>query len=210
MKRGFTLLELLIVIIILCAIALLGLSPNPFDFVSRRSELRRIAKEKSEDNLKVLYTFLSIYEETHGFLPSVQSTNSPRTASADGRDLFPLYVSATSKPPILPREFLKLLQPHGIKLRQFSANPTIDEFDRNHIGYRYNSSLMHLAGTNAPLMWEPVGSSNGMPVIPTRPVFTDGIHVLFTDGAVKWIPADKGGWLATNGIAPADWRMMAE
>ena len=40
--------------------------------------------------------------------------------------------------------------------------------------------------------------------------FTDNDPMLFTDGTVKWIPADKRYWLQTNGISAADWRMMGE
>ena len=163
-------------------------------------KLKDIIKHKtSEYNLKTLYSFMEIYAQNHGAYPCVQ----PRNVSIGGvSNLFPLYQAAQDK-----AQFLRLLQPPGSELQAFSTHPTIDEFDRNHIGYCYNVIQWISEGPLEVLMCEQ-GVSNGVLLLDAkdpadRPVFKDGIHVLFVNGRVIWVPADRHGRLSTNVLSAA-------
>ncbi len=172
-KKGFTLIELLIVISIIAVLASLGL-------VAARQVKYMVDKKKSEDNLKQLYTFMNIYAQNHGCYPSIQ----PRGSKSGGgtRDLYPLYLSALEKQP-----FLQLLRPPGVALVSFSKDPSPDEFDKDHIGYIYNSMVVPDQSDNPPLMAERC-VEDGQFTETEKPVFRDCAHILMANGTVREVP----------------------
>ena len=125
-----------------------------------------------------------------------------RYEKSDGvRGLYPLYSSGVIKAEHLNR----LLHPKGAKLLDFSDNPTIDEFDKYHIGYAYNSTAKTNSPANIPILSHQ-GVSDGVLNYKTKdkgtkPIRKKGALVLFANGEVKFIPADRKGKLSTNEIS---------
>ena len=129
---------------------------------------------------------MSIYAQNHGCYPSMQPTNITPRCNGGVRDLYPLYLSAMEKP-----EFLKLFRPPGVALVPFSKNPGPDEFDSDHIGYIYNSTIVPDQSDNPPLMAERC-VEDGMFTKDEKPVFKDCAHILMANGIVKEVPVVKG------------------
>jgi len=158
---------------------------------------------KSKDNLKQLYLLLSIYQVHYGSYPSLQSNATTSLRSGGVKDLYPLWKSGVMK-----KEALKLLQPPGIAMVPFSVKPAIQEFDKVHIGYSYNSTVKPGDSSNPPLMAER-GVSDGRLDNSEKPVFKNGAHVLFSDGMVEFIPAVKGQ-LSTCDVSVAQWDSLQD
>jgi len=178
-RRGFTLIELLIVISIIGILATLGITTFPII-------KKEVNKMKSKSNLSEMYKLLMIYNMTYHTYPSMQPKNTMYTRGGGVRDLYPLYQTS-----IMNKDALQLLRPPGCALIPFSNNPTPDEFNKEHIGYSYNSTVVPDDSQNPPLMAER-GAADGLLKREEKPVFEDGIHVLMCDGQVKWIPAING------------------
>ena len=172
-KRGFTLIELLIVISIIAVLASLGL-------VAAKQVQYMVRKKKSEDNLKQLYAFLTIYGNNFNCYPSMQPRGNKKSGGA--RDLYPLYLTALDK-----GQFLTLLQPPGVKLVPFTKDPGPDQFDKDHVGYVYNSTVVPEQSDNPPLMAERC-VEDGVFTEQEKPVFRDCAHILMANGTIKQVP----------------------
>jgi len=200
-KRGFTLIELLVVMSIIGILASLGIA-------SFGPIMEQVRKMKSQDNLKQMHRFLMLYSMQFGTYPSVQPNVTRYERGGGVRDLYPLYTTG-----ILNKDTLKVLQAPGATLIPFSPNPTIDEFDKNHIGYAYNSTCIPDDPNNPPIMSEQ-GVSTGVidpnnPDNGRRPIFNNGAHVLFANGTVEFIPAINGR-LSTSKVKPEQWGKLLD
>ena len=134
-----------------------------------------------------------------------------RYEKSDGvRGLYPLYSSGVIKAEHLNR----LLHPKGAKLLDFSENPTIDEFDKYHIGYAYNSTAKAHDPDNPPILSHQ-GVSDGVLNYKTKdkgtkPILKKGAMVILANGEIKLIPADKKGRLSTNEISTEMWKKLVD
>ena len=159
-------------------------------------------KMKSKDNLKQIYQLLMIYNMDYNSLPKITSEGGNGV-----RDFYPLYESG-----IMKRDQLALFHPPNVKLQPFSENPTIDEFDKDHIGYAYNSTAE--MDSDSPLLSEQ-GVSDGIlnkkeKEKGLKPVFENVAHVLFANAKIEKIPADKKGNLSTNLISKEEWKVLKD
>jgi hypothetical protein len=102
---------------------------------------------RSGQNLEQIRALLTVYAEDYHCYPSMQPTNILPRINAGVRDLYPLYSTASDKSRILA-----LLRPSDMDLAPLSSNPTPDEFDTNHIGYVYDSTVLPDQPDNPPLM----------------------------------------------------------
>ena len=157
---------------------------------------------KQKDNLKQLYQLMLVYNMDYKSLPKV----TPEGGNGV-RDLYPLYEIG-----IMRKDQLALLRPPNTKLQPFSEDPTIDEFDKNHIGYSYNSTTeMDL---DIPLA-SAQGVSDGIlnkkeKDKGLKPVFENIVYVLFANGKIEKIPADKNGNLSTKEISKEEWKLLKD
>ena len=179
-------------------------------FFVTRNVFPCVWKMKSEENLKSLYCLLSIYGEQFHAFPSV----GPK-GQRGVRNLFPFYQTTISSQTTSNNgSILGLFQVPGAHCLAFSKNPTIDEFDGDHISYCYNAAATYNGNEREALVCEQ-GVSNGVLLINAkdpveRPVFRDGVHVLFNNGTILWIPADRNGQLATDVVSVAEWNPMVK
>jgi len=94
----------------------------------------KVSQLQRKAMLRDLYLFMQTYQEDFGTFPSVQ----PESADAKGGgvcDLYPLaYTGRMSS-----EQLNELMHPPGSKFDDFSKNPGPREFDKNHIGWSYNS-----------------------------------------------------------------------
>ena len=160
------------------------------------------SKMKSKDNLKQIYQLLLVYDMDYNSLPKV----TPEGGNGV-RDLYPLYETG-----IMKKDQLALFHPPNTKLQQFSENPTIDEFDKNHIGYAYNSTAE--MDSDFPLVSEQ-GVSDGIlnkkeKDKGLKPVFNKVAHVLFANAKIEKIPADRKGNLSTKKIPKEEWKLLKD
>ena len=161
-------------------------------------------KMKSKDNLRQIYQLLFIYNMDYNSLPKV----TPEGGNGV-RDLYPLYETG-----IMKKEQFTLLKPFYAGFIPFSEAPTIDEFDKNHIGYAYNSTT-EFDGTNKLPLLSDQGVSDGILNYKekdkgTKPNFKGGANVLFNNRSMKWIPADRKGNLSTNLISKEEWKLLKD
>jgi len=165
---------------------------------------RGINKMKSKDYLKQLYQLILVYEMDYNSLPKV----TPEGGNGV-RDFYPLYESG-----IMGKDQLALFRPPNTKHQPFSENPTIDEFDKNHIGYAYNSTAEMGCTNKIPLLSEQ-GVSDGVlnkkeKDKGLKPVFNKVAHVLFANGKIEKIHADRKGNLSTNLISKEEWKLLKD
>ncbi len=97
----------------------------------------------------------------------------------------------------------------------FSSDPSIDEFDKDHIGYAYNSTAIPNDEENPPLLAEQGVSSGVLDVTKKRPrgtrsVRKNGVLVLFVDGTVDEIHADRKGKLDTKRVSADMWGRLVD
>ena len=162
----------------------------------------KIDKLKSKDNLKQIYQLILVYSMDYNSLPKVTSEGGNGV-----RDFYPLYETG-----IMKRDQLELLHHPNAKLIPFSENPTIDEFDKNHIGYAYNSTAE--MDSDSPLVSEQ-GVSDGIlnkkeKDEGLKPVFENVAHVLFANAKIEKIPADRKGNLSTKEISKEEWKLLKD
>jgi prepilin-type N-terminal cleavage/methylation domain-containing protein len=201
-RKGFTLIELLVVITIIGVLASLGIA----SYGPIRTEVRKM---KSKDNLRSLYVLLQLYAQNYRTFPTTQPPERRYEQSGGVRDLYPLYTTG-----IMKSEQLELLKAPGAALIPFSADPRIEEFDKNHIGYAYNSTAIPDAADSPPLISEQGVSSGSINEQTqdrgTKPIFDGGVNVLFTSGKITWIPADQRGKLSVSEISPEEWALLQD
>ncbi len=195
-SKGFTLIELMVVISIIGVLATMGLAAfGPIKMM--------VNKMKSKDNMKQLFLLLNIYQQQFGSYPSVQPNNTRYTRGSGVKDLYPLWEAQVMK-----KEGLKLLQPPGVAMIPFSQNPSKEEFDKLHIGYSYNSTAIPDDPNNPPILSER-GVSDGRIDKSDNPVFTDGAHVLFGNSMTDFIPAINGK-LSIRDVTPEQWGKLLD
>ncbi len=157
-----------------------------------------VRRAKCRDNLRNMHLLLSVYAQQYGAFPSMQPPQRRYLRSGGAQDLYPLWSTG-----IMKNEQLAQLQPPGLTLRRFSANPTAEHFNSNHIGFAYNSTVHPDQADNPPLL-----ASQGVAAGVIGP------HayalVLFLNGEICEIPADADGRLNTERIKPEEWRQLAD
>ena len=202
-RKGFTLIELLVVISIIGVLAGLSLTAiGPIRAQFKKFRCRMMLTD--------LYKILMLYSADWNSYPTTQPSQTRYEKSGGVRDLYPLYSTGLVKRDALS----KLLQPPGAALLPFSDDPTIDEFDRKHIGFSYNSTTIPDDTENPPLVAEQ-GVSGGKLNYNTKdkglkPIRKSNVLVLFSDGTVELIPATKKGVLSTRKVAADQWGRLVD
>ncbi len=203
-EKGFTLIELLVVISIIGVLAGLSLTAiGPIMSTFKRFQ----SKMKLVDLHKMFMMYQLQCEQ--GYPTTVADKD--RYEKSDGvRGLYPLYSSGVMKVDALN----KLLHPPGAKLLDFSETPDIDEFDKFHCGYAYNSTAIPNDEDNPPILSEQ-GVSSGVLKINskdkgTKPIRKNGALVLFANGSVENINADVRGKLSTKKVTPDMWGKLVD
>ena len=202
-NKGFTLIELLVVISIIGVLAGMGIA-------SFRPIQERVRKMQSNDKMNQIYKLMFMYAGDYGSFPSVQPSATRYEKGGGVKDLYPLYETG-----LMGKEQLKLLQAPGAALIPFSDDPGIEEFDKNHIGYSYNSTAMPDDPDNPPLLADQ-GVSSGRLTLKTtdkgkKAIFANGANVLFSSGTSKWIPANKKtGKLSTKDVRADQWGLLQD
>ncbi len=201
-KKGMTLVECLIVISIigvLVGLSLTAIGPIMSSFKGGKTM-----------RLVTLHKMLMIYKQDYGCYPTTQSPETRYDKSDGVRDLYPLYSSGLLK----PRDLNELLHPKGAKLLDFSDNPTIDEFDKYHCGFAYNSTAKINCPGDTPILSHQ-GVSDGVLNYKTKdkgtkPIWKKEALVLFANGSVEKIPADRKGKLSTKKISADMWEKLVD
>ncbi len=203
-EKGFTLIELLVVISIIGVLAGLSLTAiGPIMSTFKRFQ----SKMKLVDLHKMFMMYQLQCEQGY---PTTIADKDRYEKSAGVRGLYPLYSSGVMKVDALN----KLLHPPGAKLLDFSNNPTIDEFDKFHCGYAYNSTAIPNDEDNPPILSEQ-GVSSGVLKINSKdkglkPIRKNGALVLFANGSVENINADVRGKLSTKKVTPDMWGKLVD
>ena len=203
-KKGMTLVEWIIVIFIFAIIVFVIISAvivpimQPFRHIRRRMILVDLHK------------MFMIYKQDYGCYPTTQSPETRYDKSGGVRDLYPLYSSGLLK----PSDLNELLHPKGANLLDFSDNPTIDEFDKYHCGFAYNSTAKINCPGNTPILSHQ-GVSDGMlnrktKDKGTKPIWKKEALVLFANGSLEKIPADRKGKLSTKKISADMWGKLVD
>ena len=200
-NKGFTLIELLVVISIIGVLAGMGIAGFAPIKVA-------VNKMKSKDNLKQIYQLIMLYNMDYGTYPTTQSSATRYEKSGGVRDLFPLYDVG-----IMKKDQLALLKAPGAKLIDFSDDPTIEEFDKNHIGYAYNSTAR--PDSSEPLLSEQGVSSGKLKPNTTdhgtKPIFEGIVHVLFANGKTEKVPANgRTGKLSNKEVKADQWGLLQD
>jgi hypothetical protein len=160
---------------------------------------------RMKNQLGQLYIMLLIYEQDYNEFPKV----TPEGGNGV-RDLYPLYASG-----IMNEVSLYTFQSWGCRLKQFSKNPTIDEFNRHYIGISYNSTAKLNDPDNPPLMADQ-GVSSGYLRLETKEGGTKarvdtGAMVLFADGSIEFInTVNKRGKLSTSNVSLEEWARLKD
>ena len=202
-EKGFTLIELLVVISIIGVLAGLSLaSIGPI--------MATFKKFQSKMKLVDLNKIFMIYKQDYNAYPTTMSSKDKYEKSAGVRGLYPLYACGLLK----ANDLNNLLHPPGAALIDFSSDPDIDEFDKYHCGYAYNSTAIPDDPDNPPIMSEQ-GVSSGILNVNTKdkgikPIRKNGVMVLFADGHVKDIHADRRGKLSTKEISADMWGKLVD
>lgn len=202
-EKGFTLIELLVVISIIGVLA--GLSLTAIGPI-----MSTFKKFQSKMKLVDLHKMFMIYQQDYNSYPTTMSSKEKYEKSAGVRGLYPLYSTGL----LNANELNKLLHPPGAALIDFSSDPSIDEFDKFHIGYAYNSTAIPNDDDNPPIMAEQ-GVSSGVLKLNskdkgTKPIRKNGVMVLFANGTVENITADRRGKLSTRDISADQWGKLVD
>jgi hypothetical protein len=157
-----------------------------------------------KNNLHQLYILMIIYAQDWNEYPKV----TPEGGNGV-RDLYPLHATG-----VLDVEALSLLQPPGCNLKKFSKDPTIDEFNKDHIGFSYNSTAIPDDPDNPPLLADQgVWSGRLQNDSTDRGIKSreeEGALVLFGDGKVKFIKAYQDGTLPSGTVSSSEWRLLKD
>jgi type II secretory pathway pseudopilin PulG len=205
-EKGMTLIEwIMVVFVIVYIVSSLFIYIIPKFHLSFRP--RRLHRKMA---LVDLHKILMIYQQDYGCYPSVQPPETRYEKSGGVRDLYPLYTSGLLK----PNELNKLLHHSKAKLLDFSENPTIDEFDKYHCCYAYNSTVKTNSPPDTPV-FSHQGVSDGVLNYKnkdkgTKPIFKDKVLVLMKNGAVISVPANRKGILSTNEISADMWKKLVD
>ena len=202
-EKGMTLIKWIVVLFIFAVLVFLiitALKP----IMSSYKGPRRMA-------IITLHKVFMMYELQceQGYPTTVSDKD--RYEKSDGvRGLYPLYSSGVLR----ARSLNKLLHPPGAKLLDFSDNPTIDEFDKYHIGFAYNSTAKAHDPDNPPILSHQ-GVSDGVLNYKTKDKGTksirkDRVLVLFANGRAEYIPANRKGVLSTNKISAEMWKKLVD
>ena len=202
-EKGFTLIELLVVISIIGVLA--GLSLTAIGPI-----MSTFKKFQSKMKLVDMHKMFMIYQQDYNAYPTTMSSKDKYEKSAGVRGLYPLYSCGLLK----SADLNKLLHPPGAALIDFSKDPDIDEFDKYHCGYAYNSTAIPNEDDNPPIMAEQ-GVSSGVLNNNTedkgiKPIRKNGVMVLFSNGSVENINADRRGKLSTKKISADQWGKLVD
>ncbi len=202
-EKGFTLIELLVVISIIGVLA--GLSLTAIGPI-----MSTFKKFQSKMKLVDLHKMFMIYQQDYNSYPTTMSAKDKYEKSAGVRGLYPLYSTGILK----PSDLNKLLHPPGAALIDFSNEPTIDEFDKYHCGYAYNSTAIPNQDDNPPILAEQ-GVSSGVLKLNTKdrgikPIRKNGAMVLFANGTVEDVHADIRGKLSTKNVSADMWGKLID
>ena len=202
-KKGMTRIDWIIVLFIFGVIAFL--------IITALRPITASFKRSGRMPIITLHKMFIMYELECGQGYPTTVADKDRYEKSDGvRGLYPFYSSGL----LNARELNKLLHPPGAKLLDFSDNPTIDEFDKYHIGFAYNSTAKTNCPDDTPILSHQ-GVSDGVLNYKTKdkgtkPILKKGVLVLFANGEVKLIPADKKGRLSTNEISAEMWKKLVD
>lgn len=196
--KGFTLIELLVVISVIGILAGIGIG-------AQSTVKKRVGLLQRQTMLRDLYVVLQTYQQDFGSFPSVQP-NATRYKQGGGvRDLYPLVLRMDSN------ELNEMLHPPGGQFDNFSSTPRPKEFDKNHIGWSYNSCAR--IGSEDPLMADQ-GVSSGALFFQSnqrglKPLSKEGVTVLLANGQVEFIPVEKRtGKILSDKIK--DWSVLKD
>ena len=201
-KKGFTLIELLIVISIIGILAGMGVA-------SYGPVMDQVRRFQCQGNLRDMHKSFLMYIMDYNIYPTTQPPLTRYEKGGGVRDLWPLY--DTGK---ISHEQLESLKCPQATLIPFSKSPTIDEFDRRHIGYSYNSTAVPSDPNNPPVMADKGVSSGVLDYnskdLGLKPNHRGGANVLFANGKVKWINSDKNGKLSRADVSEEMWGRLLD
>lgn len=198
--KGFTLIELLVVISVIGILASIGIG-------AQGPVKEEVGKLQRRTMLRDLYVHLQTYQQDFGSFPSVQP-NATRYEQGGGvRDLYPLaYTGRMGE-----KELNECLHPPGGQFDKFSKEPRPEEFDKNHIGWSYNSCAR--IDSEDPLMADQGVSSGSLRLQSQdrgiKPLSTKGVMVLLANGRVEYVSANpRNGKLLSDIVK--DWGVLKD
>ncbi|MBO4553217.1 type II secretion system protein [bacterium] len=199
--KGFTLIELLVVISVIGILASLGVGAQG-PIKEKVGQLQRSAM------LRDLYVYLQTYQQDFGSFPSVQPTATRYEQGGGVRDLYPLAYTGRMD----EKELNELLHPPGGQFDKFSKEPRPEEFDKNHIGWSYNSTAR--IDSTDPLLADQ-GVSSGQLRLQTqdrgiKPLSNKGVMVLLANGRIEKISAHKTSGKLLGGDVVKDWGVLKD
>ena len=198
--KGFTLIELLVVISVIGILASIGIG-------AQGPVKEEVGKLQRRTMLRDLYVHLQTYQQDFGSFPSVQP-NATRYEQGGGvRDLYPLaYTGRMGE-----KELNECLHPPGGQFDKFSKEPRPEEFDKNHIGWSYNSCAR--IDSEDPLMADQGVSSGSLRLQSQdrgiKPLSTKGVMVLLANGRVEYVSANPRNGKLLRDIVK-DWGVLKD
>ena len=166
-----------------------------------------VGKLQRRTMLRDLYVYLQTYQQDFGSFPSVQPPETSKVQGGGVRDLYPLaYIGRMDE-----KELNELLHPPGGQFDKFSKEPRAEEFDKNHIGWSYNSCAR--IDSEEPLMADQGVSSGSLRLQSQdrgiKPLSTKGVMVLLANGRVEYVSANpRNGKLLSDIVK--DWGVLKD
>ena len=167
----------------------------------------KVGQLQREAMLRDMYVYLQAYQNDFGSFPSVQPKDTSDELGGGVRDLYPLAYTGRMDDKTLN----EMLHPPGSQFDKFSKELRPEEFDRNHIGWSYNSCAR--IGSDDPLMADQ-GVSSGYLDLTSRdrgikPLSKKSVIVLLANGQVERISVHrKSGKLL--GDVVKDWSVLKD